>query len=121
MQPLRVLLVEDDALIGVLLAELLRGMGHEVCDTAATEAAAVTAAERCAPDLMIVDARLARGSGIAAVDEILRARPVAHFFLSGDAEQVRMLRPEAIIVRKPFRQAELARAIDLAVGAALPR
>jgi CheY-like chemotaxis protein len=46
MQPLRVLLVEDDALIGVLLARLLRGMGHEVCDTAATEAAAVTAAER---------------------------------------------------------------------------
>jgi CheY-like chemotaxis protein len=121
MQQLRVLLVEDDVLIGVLLAELLRGMGHEVCETAATEAAAVTAAERCAPDLMIVDARLGQGSGIAAVDEIQRARPVAHFFLSGDAEGVRMLRPGAVVVRKPFRQADLARAIGLALAAvALP-
>jgi CheY-like chemotaxis protein len=120
MQSLRVLVVEDDAVIGVLLAELLRGMGHEVCDTAATEAAAVTAAERCAPDLMIVDARLGRGSGIAAVDQILRARPVAHFFLSGDAEGVRMRRPGAVVVRKPFRIADLARAIDLDVAAVLP-
>src|SRR5687768_16315194 len=121
MQPLRVLVVEDDALVGVLLAELLRGMGHEVCDTAATEAAAVTAAERCAPDLMIVDARLARGSGISAVDEILRARPIAHFFLSGDAERVRMQRPDAVVLRKPFRQADLAKAIALALAAvALP-
>ena len=69
------------------------------------------------PDLMIVDARLGRGSGIVAVEEILRARPVAHFFLSGDAEGVRMLRPGAVVVRKPFRRAELARAIDLAVAA----
>jgi len=117
MQPLRVLIVEDDAVIGVLLAELVRGMGHEVCDTAATEAAAVTAAERFAPDLMIVDARLGRGSGIAAVDEILRAWPVAHFFLSGDAEGVRNRRPGAVVVRKPFRIADLARAIDLALAA----
>jgi CheY-like chemotaxis protein len=117
MQSLRVLIVEDDAVIGVLLAELLRVMGHEVCDTAASEIDAVTAAERCAPDLMIVDARLGRGSGIAAVDEILRARPVAHFFLSGDAEGVRVRRPGAVVVRKPFRLADLARAIDLALAA----
>ena len=121
MQPLRVLIVEDDAVIGVLLAEVLRGMGHEVCDTAATEAAAVTAAERCAPDLMIVDARLGRGSGIAAVDKILRGRPVAHFFLSGDAEGVRMLRPDAVVVRKPFRKADLERAIDSALVTTPPR
>jgi DNA-binding response OmpR family regulator len=120
MQPLRVLIVEDDAVIGVLLAELLRGMGHEVCDTAATEAAAVTAAERCAPDLMIVDARLGRGSGVSAVDQIIRARRVAHFFLSGDAEGVRMLRPDAVVVRKPFRKADLERAIDLALVTAPP-
>ena len=116
MQPLRVLIVEDDALIGVLLAELLRGMGHEVCDTACTEATAVTAAERCAPDLMIVDARLGGGSGVAAVEEILRARPVPHLFVSGDADRVRVRRPDAVVLRKPFRKADLARAIALALA-----
>jgi two-component system, response regulator PdtaR len=119
MKALRVLIAEDDALIAILLAELLAGMGHDVCATAATEAEAVIAATRHGPDLMIVDEGLARGgSGVSAVEEILRAGPRAHVFLSGDTEKVRGRRPDAIVVRKPFRQAELARAIDLALAAA---
>ena len=118
MKALRVLVIEDDALIAMLLAELLAGMGHEVCATAASEAEAVIAATCYAPDLMIVDAGLGQGSGVSAVEEILRAGPLAHVFVSGDAESVRLRRSDAIVVRKPFRQAELARAIDLAVAAA---
>ena len=44
MKALRVLVVEDDALIAMLLSELLAGMGHDVCATAASEADAVIAA-----------------------------------------------------------------------------
>jgi hypothetical protein len=66
---------------------------------------------------MIVDAGLGHGSGVAAVEEILRAGPVAHLFLSGDAGRVQTRRPDAIVVRKPFREAELARAIDNALAA----
>ena len=117
MKALRVLVVEDDALIAMLLSELLAGMGHDVCATAASEAEAVIAATRYDPDLMIVDARLGRGSGVSAVEQILRAGPVAHVFVSGDVESVRRRRPDAIVVRKPFREAELARAIDLALAA----
>ena len=80
MKALRVLVVEDDALIAMLLSELLAGMGHDVCATAASEAEAVIAATRYDPDLMIVDARLGRGSGVSAVEQILRAGPVAHVF-----------------------------------------
>jgi two-component system, response regulator PdtaR len=122
MKALRVLVIEDDALIAMLLAELLAGMGHEVCATAATEAEAVIAATSYGPDLMIVDASLGQGSGVSAVEEILRAGPLAHVFVSGDAERVRLRKSDAIVVRKPFREAELARAIDLALAAAsLPR
>ena len=117
MKALRVLVIEDDALIALLLSELIAGMGHDVCATAATEAEAVIAAARHRPDLMIVDAGLGHGSGVAAVEEILRAGPVAHLFLSGDAGRVQTRRPDAIVVRKPFRQAELARAIDTALAA----
>jgi two-component system, response regulator PdtaR len=120
MKALRVLVIEDDALIAMLLAELLTGMGHEVCATAATEADAVSAATRYDPDLMIVDAGLGRGSGVSAVEEILRAGPLAHVFISGDAGRVRVRRPDAVVVRKPFRETELARAIDLALAAAFP-
>src|ERR1700736_2247768 len=115
MKALRVLVVEDDALIGLLLSELLAGMGHKVCAIAATEADAVSAAIRYRPDLMIVDAGLGRGSGVSAVDEILRAGPLAHVFISGDAERVRLRKPDAVIVGKPFREAELVRAIDTAL------
>jgi len=118
MKALRVLVIEDDALIAMLLAELLACMGHDVCATAATEAEAVSAAARCRPDLMIVDAGLGRGSGVAAVAEILRAGPVAHVFVSGDAGRVRTRHPDAVVIRKPFGEAELARAIDLALAAA---
>jgi CheY-like chemotaxis protein len=120
MKALRVLVIEDDALIAMLLSELLAGMGHDVCATAATEADAVIAATRHRPDLMIVDARLGGGSGVSAVEEILRAGPVAHLFISGDAEKVQTRQPDAVVVRKPFRKAELARAIDTALAAALP-
>jgi two-component system, response regulator PdtaR len=118
MKALRVLVIEDDALIAMLLAELLAGMGHEVCATATSEAEAVIVATCYAPDLMIVDAGFGQGSGVSAVEEILRAGPLAHVFVSGAAESVRLRRSDAIVVRKPFRQAELARAIDLAVAAA---
>ena len=74
MKALRVLVIEDDALIALLLSELLAGMGHDVCATATTEAEAVSAATRCNPDLMIVDARLGQGSGVSAVEEIAYPR-----------------------------------------------
>jgi len=112
-----VLVVEDDALIAMLLSELLESMGHDVCATAASQAEAVAAASRCRPDLLIVDARLGQGSGVSAVEEILRAGPVAHLFISGDAPRVRELKPDAVVVRKPFRQAELVKAIDAALNA----
>lgn len=111
------LVIEDNSLIAMLLAELLAGMGHEVCATVASEREAVIAADHHKPDLMIVDARLGQGSGISAVEAILRARPIAHVFLSGDAERVRLHQPDAVVVRKPFRQAELIRAIEVALAA----
>jgi CheY-like chemotaxis protein len=117
MEALRVLVVEDDALIAMLLAEVLVAMGHEVCATAATEADAVTAASRFKPDLMIVDASLGRGSGVSAVEQILLAGPVAHVFMSGEAARVRERRPDAVVLRKPFREPELVRAIDIALDA----
>ena len=119
MKALRVLVIEDDALIAMLLAEQLSDMGHDVCGTAATEDEAVLAAAHHRPDLMVVDAGLGRGSGVSAVEEICRAAPLPlpHVFISGDTERVRLRRPNAVVIGKPFRPAELARAIEIAVAA----
>lgn len=115
---LRVLVVEDDALIGMLLAETLEGMGYEVCAVAVNEADAVTDAGRCKPALMIVDAQLGEGSGVAAVERILRTGFVPHLFITGDAAGVRGHDPGAIIIGKPFFVADLRQAIKRALATA---
>src|SRR5271167_3062294 len=84
MSPTRVLVIEDDAIIGMFLSEMLIDLGYEVCAIEATEAEAVAAADRCRPGLMIVDALLGNGSGISAVATILRTGPVPHLFVTGD-------------------------------------
>jgi two-component system, response regulator PdtaR len=117
MKALRVLVVEDDAMIAMLLADVFAGMGHDVCAIEATEAGAVAAAVRCGPDLMIVDARLGDESGVSAVEEILRTRFVPHVFISGDISTIRALKPGAVAIQKPFSETDLARAIQRALGA----
>ena len=68
--------------------------------------------------MMIVDARLGDESGISAVEQILCTGFVPHVFVSGDALRVRALLPGAVVIQKPFREADLARAMQRALGAA---
>jgi two-component system, response regulator PdtaR len=118
MNALRVLIIEDDALIGIYLAEMLAEMGYDVCAIATTEADAVTAAVQHGPGLMIVDVNLRDGSGIAAVDQIFRTSPLPCVFISGDISSVEAVRPGSVVVQKPFREHELARAIQRALSVA---
>jgi two-component system, response regulator PdtaR len=114
---LRILVAEDDPLIGILLDEMLVEMGHEVCAVVASEAEAVAAAGQHKPDLVIVDARLGDGSGVHAVDAMLRLGPMPHVFVTGDATSVRRSRPEAVVIEKPFREPDLVDAIQRAIDA----
>jgi two-component system, response regulator PdtaR len=120
MKSLCVLVVEDNALIGMLLADMLGEMGHRVCAIEATEAHAVTAAGRYKPDLMIVDVQLGDGNGVSAVAEILRTGSIPHLFVSGDISRAKALRSDVIVIQKPFRESDLARAIQRALDAAAP-
>jgi DNA-binding NtrC family response regulator len=118
MKALQILVVEDDSLIAMLLAETLAEMGHGVCGVEATESGAVMAALRCRPDLIIVDAQLREGNGLSAVDEILSTGFVPHLFISGDIKKVLARRPGAVAIEKPFRDAELDQAIRRAFDVA---
>jgi len=115
---LRVLVVEDDAMIGELLGEMLQEMGHFVCAVAATEADAVTEAAKHMPDLMMVDVCLGQGSGIVAMDEILCSGFVLHFFMSGNVAKFRALRPNSFVLEKPFLEEDLGCAICRALESA---
>ena len=117
---IRVLVVEDEALIALVLGDILEELGFDVCASEMTEADAVKAAIQHRPGLMIVDARLRQGSGIAAVATILRDQFTPHVFVSGDRLLGAGLHPRAIVLQKPFLDAELALAIQHALGHGLP-
>lgn len=117
MTPLRILLVEDDATIAMLLAEILVGMGHSVCASVATEDAAVSAAAFHGPDLMMVDVHLAVGSGVSAMRSILRTSAMPHVFMTAALESVPL---HATVLQKPFGEAALALALASALHAAGP-
>lgn len=115
MRPLRILLVEDDAVISALLTELLAEYGHQVCGTATTEMAAVAAAAQHAPDLMIVDAHLQAGSGVSAMRTILRHSAMPHIYMTGGSRQ--SIPADAVVLQKPFGKAGLLSALERRVVA----
>jgi two-component system, response regulator PdtaR len=118
---LRVLIIEDDLTIGPLLAETLEQLGHVVCALEVDAAAAITAARRCHPDLMIVDIGLGEASGIAVVEQILKEGFVPHVFVTGDG--LRRLSPgsKAILIQKPYKASDLVAAIARAADVKVKR
>lgn len=116
---IRVLVVDDDAVIGMLLAEMLGEMGLDVCGIEMTERGAIDAALRLIPDLIIVDAGLASGSGVAAMAAIERRGRIPHVFMSG-ARVLADLHGAPMLL-KPFSEEALEAAIRLAMTQDLQR
>jgi DNA-binding response OmpR family regulator len=107
---LRILVVEDDANISGLIAELLAEIGHDVCAIARTEREAVAAAEAFAPDLMIVDITLRVGGGVAAMDAILRRTAMPHIFMTGGLSWG--IPANSTVLYKPFGKIGLMSALN---------
>ena len=116
MKSLRIMIVEDDRMIGSLLGEILEDLGHVVCAIEVDAANAVASAARLHPDLLIVDIGLGAGSGVAAVREILLGGFVPHVFMTGGALGSPSIGSGAAFIRKPYRIPEIAAAIARATG-----
>jgi two-component system, response regulator PdtaR len=85
---MRVLIVEDDAIIAMHLASLVVGLGHEVCATAMSASGAISLATAHNPDVVLMDIRLAQGSsGIDAAREIHARLGLRCIFLSGNLDE----------------------------------
>ena len=118
---MRVLIVEDDAIIALHIAMLVAELGHEVCATAATAAGAIALAALHNPDVVLMDIRLAQGSsGIDAAREIHAQQALRCIFLSGNLDEptrTALLPYEPIdFVGKPVLPLVLQRALKKAEG-----
>jgi CheY-like chemotaxis protein len=81
---MKILIVEDEPLVALSLAFLLRVDGHEVPEPANDLESAVASADADKPDLAFVDIQLARGASGYDVAAALAGRGIACFFLTGN-------------------------------------
>jgi len=101
-----VLIIEDEPMIALDLADLVTGLGHQVSETARTHTEAVKAFKKHQPGLVLADIQLADGSsGLEAVNEILQSFDVPVIFITAYPERLLTgSRPEpTFLVNKPFR------------------
>ena len=105
-KPTRVLIIEDEAVIALSLADLVKTVGHDVIGIAATKNEAVALAAKSKPGLVLADIRLLDGSsGLDAVHDILRTWSVPVVFITAYPERLLTgQRPEpTFLITKPFQ------------------
>ena len=115
---MRVLIVEDEAIIALHLAILVAELGHEVCATASA-AGAIALATLHNPHVVLMDVRLADGSsGIDAARELHAQQALRCIFLSANLDELTrsaLLPYEPIdFVGKPVLPVVLQRALKKA-------
>jgi len=95
LEPLRVVIAEDDALLREGIASLLRDAGHQVVGTAADAPTLMLKIRSYVPDVAILDLRMPPGdvdAGLLAASEIRRSHPtVSVLVLSQHLEPAYML------------------------------
>jgi len=116
----RVLIAEDEALIRLDLAEMLREEGYQVVGEAADGQEAVDLAESLRPDLVIMDVKMPRRDGIDAAAEIAAKRiaPVVVLTAFSQRDLVEKARDAGAMAYlvKPFSITDLVPAIEVAVS-----
>jgi DNA-directed RNA polymerase specialized sigma24 family protein len=114
----QVLIIEDEPVIASDIEALVKELGHEVLEVAATRTEALEAIGRNRPGLVLADIQLADGSsGIDAVKDILSRFDVPVIFITAFPE--RLLtgeRPEpTFLITKPFQPETVKAAIGQAL------
>lgn len=116
---MRVLIVEDDTLAAIHLADLVTSFGHQPCATAANIRQAVEQAAACRPDVALMDVRLAQGdNGIDAARLLLEQHGLRSIFVSGSFDSAAVsdmlpLQPFDFVL-KPVIPVYLRRALEKA-------
>ncbi len=111
----RVLVVEDEMMIRMLLEGMLEDLGHTIAGQAGTVEEALALAKQAEFDVALLDVNL-NGKPITPVVDILIERGLPFVFASGYGRRgVPEAYPEIATLQKPFQIEALARALETAV------
>jgi CheY-like chemotaxis protein len=111
------LIIEDEMLIALEVESLLLDFGFASCDIVDNPADAVRCALARRPDLVTADVRILNGTGVEAMEAIVRKLgPIPHVYVTGNPDMI-MGRTTAPIVDKPLSRRALALACEQACAA----
>lgn len=110
LEGLRILLVEDEPIIALDLAQTLTDAGARVIGPAHNVAAALVLIDRSPPDVGVLDWRLERETS-APIAERLSALSVPFLFHTSSRGQPELAHPDAAIIDKPTRPKKLIDAV----------
>ncbi len=113
---MKVLVLEDDPLLQVDLAEMLENMGHEVVGPFSAEAPAMQSCDQALPDAAFVDFNLGRDKTSTGIARRLFQNGVHFAFLTAHGRQY--LPPdlqEVMVIEKPYSETELVRFLGAVV------
>jgi CheY-like chemotaxis protein len=107
----KVLVVEDDVMIRVVLADMLCELGYTVAAEAASIDEALEATRKTDFDLAILDADL-KGRSVSPVADALVARDIRFVFVTGYGDHGLPAYRDRPTLRKPFQMDALKRALQ---------
>lgn len=118
MDKIKILVVEDEAIIAKNIESKLIKAGYEVVDTVYTGSDAIKSAIEKCPDIILLDIKLKGGiSGIEAAEKIKHQKDIPVIFLTSytdeDTFEKAKLTEPAAYLSKPFNLDELNRIIQL--------
>jgi CheY-like chemotaxis protein len=118
LQMKRVLIIEDELLVTMLIEDMLVDLGFEPVGPARRSTEAVAMARDCDVAAAVLDVNLNGERSFEAAD-ILAARGIPFVFATGYGESVLPERFRAVpALQKPFQQRELGRMLNAALKAA---
>ncbi len=121
MNPVRILVVEDEGAVGRDIQNTLIRCGYSVADIARTGSEALEIVRRVDPDLVIMDIRLSGAmDGIEAAQRIRSSygKPIIYLTALADEETIARAsrtEPEGYLI-KPFNERELQSTVEIAIS-----
>ena len=113
---MRILIVEDEALIALMLTDSLENGGHSVMGPASTVAEALNLCKTERPELALLDVNLRDGSsGVDVARALFERWGVLSIFASGQMMEARQARDVALgYIRKPYEVQTVLRGVEVA-------
>jgi DNA-binding response OmpR family regulator len=116
----RVLIVEDEAMIAMMIEDMLVDLGCEIVGPASQIAQALRVIESEEFDAAILDVNL-NGVQIFPVAEALRAKGVPFVFATGyGASGISIEYRNRLVLQKPFKQQQLENALIALLDGSVP-